>query len=346
MNMRAVTISTVILAVIAGMAVMYAMRPIMLPLVLAGLLSILFRPLVARLRAWKIPMALCLVVVLLIVVSGLWGIYAIAEAGVSSAVAKAPEYQQRVTQLSEQASTWMQDITGAVYGRPARVKLESIVNVSTLTSTAAQWLGGVVSFVSDAFLVLLFMVFMIPAGEFFPRKLEAAMKDIDWFDASHVYDRVYTDVVRYMSVKTIMNMINGLATWALLAAFGVDFAPLLGLLSFVLHYLPNIGSVVSTILPTTVVLLQFGDIGTTLTIIIPLIVVQGGIGNVIEPKVMGKSLDLSPVVVLFSLVFWGWMWGVTGMILSVPIMGVIKSILEAITPARPLAILMGERVRG
>jgi predicted PurR-regulated permease PerM len=94
------------------------------------------------------------------------------------------------------------------------------------------------------------------------------------------------------------------------------------------------------------VLLQFGDIGTTLTIIIPLIVVQGGIGNVIEPKVMGKSLDLSPVVVLFSLVFWGWMWGVTGMILSVPIMGVIKSILEAITPARPLAILMGERVRG
>lgn len=346
MNMRAVTISTVILAVIAGMAVMYAMRPIMLPLVLAGLLSILFRPLVVRLRAWKIPMALCLVVVLLIVVSGLWGIYSIAEAGVTSAVAKAPEYQTRVTQLSEQASTWMRDVSTTLYGRPSKVKLESIVNVSTLTSTAAQWLGGVVSFVSDAFLVLLFMVFMIPAGEFFPRKLELAMKDIDWFDASHVYDRVYTDVVRYMSVKTIMNMINGLATWALLAAFGVDFAPLLGLLSFVLHYLPNIGSVVSTILPTTVVLLQFGDIGTTLTIIIPLIVVQGGIGNVIEPKIMGKSLDLSPVVVLFSLVFWGWMWGVTGMILSVPIMGVIKSILEAITPARPLAILMGERVRG
>lgn len=346
MHNRAITIAASVLAVLACLAVMYALRPIMLPLVMAGLLSILFRPVVSRLRAWKIPMAICLVVVLLIVSSALWGIYVIAEAGITSAIAKAPEYEQRVVLLSDKASDWMRDLTTTLYGRPTKLRLESIVNVQTLTTTAAQWLGSVVGFVSDAVLVLLFMVFMIPAGEFFPRKLELAMKDIDWFDASHVYHRLYTDVVRYISVKTIMNIINGLATWALLAALGVDFAPLLGLLSFLLHYLPNIGSFISTVLPAVVALLQFGTVGGVLTVTIPLIIVQGGIGNVIEPKVMGKSLDLSPVVVLFALVFWGWMWGVTGMILSVPIMGVIKSILEAAAPTRPLAILMGERVRG
>jgi predicted PurR-regulated permease PerM len=318
----------------------------MLPLVMAGLLSILFRPVVSTLRSWKIPMAVCLVVVLLIVSSAVWGIYVISEAGVTSAIAKAPEYELRVAQLSDKASDWMRDLTTTLYGRPTKLRLENVVNISTLTATAAQWLGSVVSFLSDAVLVLLFMVFMIPAGEFFPRKLELAMKDIDWFDASHVYHRVYTDVVRYISVKTIINIVNGLATWALLAALGVDFAPLLGLLSFLLHYLPNIGSFISTVLPAAVALLQFGTVGGVLTVAVPLIVVQGGIGNVLEPKVMGKSLDLSPVVVLFALVFWGWMWGITGMILSVPIMGVIKSILEAAAPTRPLAILMGERVRG
>lgn len=345
MNVRAVTIATSVLAVIAGAAVLYALRPIMLPLVLAGLLSILFRPLVNRLRAWKVPSVLCLLIVLLIVSSALWTIYAIAAAGTTSVIDKAPEYEVRVQQLSDQFSAWVRDLTTMVYGRPTKIRLENIVNVSTLTGVAAQWLGSVVSFVSDAFLVLLFLVFMIPAGEYFPRKLQLATKDVDWLDASHIYDRVYSDVVRYISVKTIMNAINGLATWALLEAFNVDFAPLLGLLSFLLHYLPNIGSVVSTVLPAVVSLLQFGSVGGALSVTIPLIIVQGGIGNVLEPKVMGKSLDLSPVVVLFALVFWGWMWGVTGMILSVPIMAVIKSVLEATTSTRPLAVLMGERVR-
>ncbi|MBU3740901.1 MAG: AI-2E family transporter [Candidatus Kapabacteria bacterium] len=345
MNVRAVTIATSVLAVLASAAVLYALRSIMLPLVLAGLLSILFRPLVNRLRAWKVPSVLCLVIVLLIVSSALWTIYTIGAAGTSSVIEKAPEYDIRVQQLSDQITAWVRDLTTMIYGRPTKIRLENIVNVSTLTGVAAQWLGSVVSFVSDAFLVLLFLVFMIPAGEHFPRKLQAATKDVDWLDATHVYDRVYSDVVRYISVKTIMNAINGLATWALLEAFGVDFAPLLGLLSFLLHYLPNIGSVVSTVLPTVVALLQFGTIGGTLSVTIPLIIVQGGIGNVLEPKVMGKSLDLSPVVVLFALVFWGWMWGVTGMILSVPIMAVIKSVLEATTSTRPLAVLMGERVR-
>lgn len=346
MNMRAVNISSAVLAVIAGAAVMYALRPILLPFVLAGMLSILFKPLVSRLRSWRIPMWLCMIVVLGIASTAIWGIYTITAAGVTSAVEKAPEYQVRIAQLSDQVSDWMRDLTTLIYGRPSKIRLESIIDMSTVTSTAANWLGGVVSFLGDAVLVLLFMVFMIPAGEHFPKKLEAATRGLDWFDAKHVYDRVYTDVLRYISVKTVMNVLNGLATWGLLEIFGVDFAPLIGLLSFLLHYLPNIGSFLSTIIPTAVALVQFDSFGTVLSVVIALIVVQNLIGNVIEPKIMGKSLDLSPVVVLFALIFWGWMWGVTGMILSVPIMAVIKSVLEATEPTRPLAVLMSERVRG
>ena len=99
-----------------------------------------------------------------------------------------------------------------------------------------------------------------------------------------------------------------------------------------------------TVMPGWVTAIQFESLGYAIIVVLVLIVVQNLIGNVIEPKVMGENLNLSPVVILFSLVFWGWMWGIVGMVLSVPIMAIIKTIMEQFPTTRPIAVLMGNGV--
>ncbi|MFN4909194.1 MAG: AI-2E family transporter, partial [Bacteroidota bacterium] len=103
----------------------------------------------------------------------------------------------------------------------------------------------------------------------------------------------------------------------------------------------NIGSIISTLIPSLLFLLQTRDIAQVTLLTAILTVAHNVIGNTIEPKVMGDRLDLSPVVVLFSLIFWGWMWGIVGMVLSIPIMAVTKALLGSVDSTRPLAILMG-----
>jgi AI-2 transport protein TqsA len=181
-------------------------------------------------------------------------------------------------------------------------------------------------------------------GDLFARKLQVAFHDVTAVNAVRIYDTLNMKVLRYLRLKTLINLFTGLVVYAVLEAFGVDFAPVMGLLAFLFNYIPNIGSFIMTVLPGAIAAVQFENVGFALIIVGVLIVVQNLIGNIIEPKIMGTSLDISPVVVLFSLVFWGWMWGIVGMILSVPIMAVVKTLMEQFPTTKPLAILMGSTV--
>jgi predicted PurR-regulated permease PerM len=125
---------------------------------------------------------------------------------------------------------------------------------------------------------------------------------------------------------------------------GVDFALLWGFLTFLLNFIPNIGSIVSVIFPLLISFLQFDSVATPLLVLILLGATQFAMGNVVEPKLMEFSLNLSPLLVLVSLFFWGWIWGVWGMILAVPMMSTVKIIFENIETLQPIAVLMSSKV--
>ena len=144
---------------------------------------------------------------------------------------------------------------------------------------------------------------------------------------------------RYLLTKTLFNLTTGALVTALLAAFGVDFPLLWGLLTFLAHYIPSVGAVISVGLPTIFLFLQFSP-GMALLIALLNAALQFLMGNAVEPRIMGSSLDLSPLLVLISLLFWGWLWGPWGMVLSVPITSTIKIICENVEPLRPIAVLM------
>jgi predicted PurR-regulated permease PerM len=145
----------------------------------------------------------------------------------------------------------------------------------------------------------------------------------------------------YIALKTFVSAFHGLLSFAVLAAFGVEFAVMWGVLIFLLNFIPYLGSLVAVSLPIALSFLQYVE-GSwrPLLITLLLLLIQRAVDNYIEPRLTGHKLGLSPLLVLLSLAFWGWLWGVVGMILAVPLTVIGKIILENIRETKPLATLI------
>lgn len=336
---RVTGFAAALLALIATGIVLKNLSGILIPFVLAGFFSILFKPFVQTLRSKGVPMVVCLLLVMLISGTALWVVYVIVAAGIEA-------FQQRSLYYSQQLQSVITSVNEAIAPMLRRARIKTItwgdiVSAERVTSFATSQLTAMFTVLSDGFMVLLYLVFMLLGHEAFPAKVRAAFPDERGTMVLALFRTLNTKVRKYLIVKTGFNLLNGFITWIILEVFGVDFAPLIGLLAFVFHYIPNFGSIISTLIPSLLFLLQTRDIAQVTLLTAILTVAHNVIGNTIEPKVMGDRLDLSPVVVLFSLIFWGWMWGIVGMVLSIPIMAVTKALLGSVDSTRPLAILMG-----
>ncbi|WP_419590064.1 AI-2E family transporter [Thiolapillus sp.] len=143
----------------------------------------------------------------------------------------------------------------------------------------------------------------------------------------------------------MVSALTGIVSYIILLWVGVDYVPFWALLIFMLNYIPTIGSMVAVLLPTTLALVQFDTFGPFVTLLVSLGTVQVLIGNVLEPRLMGSSLNLSPLVVILALSLWGQMWGVTGMFLSVPITVISMIVLANFPQTRAIAVAMSENGR-
>ena len=212
-------------------------------------------------------------------------------------------------------------------------------------------LGGIVQSLSSSFFsflgnlmwVLLFMIFILAEREAFTRRLVRILGDDKASPVLETMARVNQSVQEYLGLKTVISLLTGLLVTVVLWLFGVDFALLWGTLVFIMNFVPTIGSIVATIPPIAITLFQFGSISKTLLVAVLLIAIQVVVGNIIEPKVMGKGLNLSPLVVLLSLIFWGWIWGIPGMLMSVPLTAAIRIALEQIDSTRTVAALISSK---
>jgi len=146
----------------------------------------------------------------------------------------------------------------------------------------------------------------------------------------------------YMITQTAIGVATGLCTLVVTLALGIDFPILWGIIAFLLNYIPNVGSVIAVGPPVLLALLQFDTLTRPLICLIGLGSAQFSLGNIVEPKVMGRSLNLSTFVVFVSLIFWGWLWGMIGVILAVPLTAAIKIVCEHIERLRPIAIFLSE----
>jgi len=327
-----------ILAFIAVGFVLHILEPILVPFVVAVFLSRIFSPVNKALRRRRVPAALSILLILVLVSIGLLIFGSAVYSSVQAFTTAMPKYQERFKDLLAGLSGWLATLP-LLHTQVQRINWQEAVKGTAVAGWAAATLTSFVLFFNDAFLVLLFLVFLLSGSEEFPQKLRSALDPEKAQRLSEMMHNIEAGIRRYIVTKTLFNLTVAAMVTALLAAFGVDFPLLWGLLTFLAHYIPSVGAVISVGLPTVFLFLQFSP-GMALLIALLNAALQFTMGNAVEPRIMGSSLDLSPLLVLTALIFWGWLWGPWGMVLSVPITAAIKIICENVEPLQPLAILM------
>jgi AI-2 transport protein TqsA len=210
-------------------------------------------------------------------------------------------------------------------------------------STILSLIGGSVGFLTSGFIIFIYLVFIMAEKASFSQRLGAAFGQEKASRYLNIAASVNRAIAAYISVKTWVSLLTGLLSLCVLWPFGVRYFALWSLLIFLFNYIPYIGSLVAVLIPVVLSFLQFDTLWQPLVISVLLIGVQQFTGNIIEPRLTGKRLDVSPVLVLASLAFWGAVWGITGMILAVPLTVIAKIILENIQETRPIATLMSNQ---
>jgi AI-2 transport protein TqsA len=336
---RSITFPLAIIALVVAGAALHIMQPVLLPFVVALFLSNIFRPLVVYLRSKRVPMALILLLVVVLVGGVLFGVSMVAVSSVNSLVAAMPRYEVRWNNsLLPGIENLLDAAPAAIQQQVHTLRWSNIVQVSSIFGILYAGAGGFVAVMSGLGLILLFMLFILEGNGLFERKIRAAYPErADEINA--VIKRIDGKTERYFITATVMNLVSAGISVVILSVFGVDLALLWGLVTFIVNFIPTIGSIFAIALPILVAFLQFDSISTPIAVAVTLIAVQFLWGSVITPRIMGSSLDLSPLLVLLSLIFWGWVWGPWGMVLSVPITSMIKIAMESIPATKPLAIL-------
>jgi predicted PurR-regulated permease PerM len=340
--MRDTKLTEVFLGILVFLAlgfVLHLLKGILLPFVVAVFLSQIFVPGMAALRRYRVPSGVAILLMLVAVSVVLFAFSWVIFSSVQSLRESLPRYEARLGGLMEGAVDRLVTTIPMLREPVRRFRWQEMVEVSSLTGLVAAGAGSFLLFFNELFLVILYLVFLLAGSDSFNAKLERALMN-QAERVSEVISNIETQVRKYLVTKTLVNLLNGLLVTVLLAMFGVDFAPLWGFLTFIAHYIPQVGAVISVGLPTLFVFLQFESPGRALLVAVLNGALQFFIGNVIEPRIMGTSLDLSPILVLLSLIFWGWLWGAWGMILAVPITSTIKIVCANIEALHPLSILM------
>jgi AI-2 transport protein TqsA len=318
--------------VIAGLR---AAGPIIVPVLLSAYLAVLALAPIQWLIDRKVPTWAALPIVLVTVISTFLLGGVLIGSSIRTFSAKLPEYEARIEELTGGAVAWLDSQGWAIdLSSDSLMGYLDAGRLADLAGTLVTSLGNVLS---DTAFVLLTTIFIIAEAAGLPRKLQVA------FGADAKLDRfggVVGDLQNYLAIKTRISVSSGVLSGLLCWVVGVDYPLLWGLLAFLLNYIPTLGSVIALTPPTLLAFLLLGwQHGVAL--LAGYLTIEMVMGNVVEPRIMGKHLGLSSLVVFLSLLFWGWIWGPIGMFLSVPLTMVVKILLEHSDDLKWIAVMLG-----
>jgi AI-2 transport protein TqsA len=244
-----------------------------------------------------------------------------------------PKYEANIYQLLEKILTQFSiEKTSAVQS------IKDNISISEILSSIANSLTG---FTSNLLLVLMYVAFLFAEQGTIKDKVLLLAKDkTQKKKFENIITRVDDRVTLYLGIKTQLSFFTALLSYFVMIAIGIDFAAFWAMLIFILNFIPSIGSLIGTILPVSLALIQFTTATPAILALAGIGIVQFVIGNIIEPKKMGKSLNLSPLVILLSLFLWGSIWGTTGLFMSIPITVILMIVFAEFKNTRSIAILL------
>lgn len=328
-----------LLLILASVVIIFAgikaSSQLIAPILLASFLSIVLYPLVSIAAKYRIPSAVTITFIMLAIIISF---FVISTTLVSSLNDFARSLINSRGLILEKLRS-LRDYT-EVFGFTFSIEeLVQYLDPSALINVVTRFLSGFSGMMTSIFLLMMTIFFMLFEVNSLPGKLQQAMTDPT--RGMESIRLALQKISHYVAIKTVISIITGIAVWIFLSIIGVRFAILWGLLAFLLNYIPNIGSIIAAIGPIVQALL-FNGFSDSLIVMAGFVVINVVFGNILEPRVMGKGLGLSTLVVFLSLLTWGWLLGPIGMLLSIPLTIVIKIILEHSPEGKKIAIMLGD----
>ena len=318
------------IVVVAGMK---AASSILVPFFLAVFIAVICAPPLFWLQRKGVPKIIALLFILtgILIVGLLFG--ALIGPPLDRFLTSLPGYQERLSTLIGASIDWLHE-------KGLNIPADEVPHIHPgwVMSLAGDILSTLSNVLTNAFLILLTVVFILLEAADLPKKLQMVLKNPE--RSLSTVEKFSRNAKRYLVIKTLVSAAVGLVIWLWLVILGVDYPVLWGTLSFLLNYVPTIGAILAALPVALLALVQLG-VGSALLTILGFAVMHIVIGSIIEPKLTGKGLSLSTLVVFLSLVFWGWVLGPIGMILSVPMTSLVKIALESYEQTRGLAFMLG-----
>ncbi|MFQ6109622.1 MAG: AI-2E family transporter [Candidatus Aminicenantales bacterium] len=335
---RVITGSLILIVIFIGGVVLRLAKPVLFPFFLAIFLSFVLSPILDFLTRLGIPKVISIIFILIV---SFFVIYLLGILFYSSGKAFASEFPKYGQKISSILSSLQERLKLSGSGRDPLYWVNQL-DINKIGSILLSAIGPFFSFLSNLFLIFVFLVFILAGRGKTKEKIRSSFSTSRSVKIIDVIHKIDSQIQKYLAIKTVVSLFTGAMATVVLIIFGVDFAIVFGFLTFLLNYIPTIGSIIATALPLTIAAFQFQTLWPAFWILIILSGIQITIGNFIEPRLMGKGLGLSPLVVLFSLFFWGWLWGIPGMILAVPIAAIIKIVCSNISSLAFVAALMSK----
>ena len=290
---------------------------LVVPIVLAFFLSVITMPILKLLRSYGVPR---FIAVILTIVVGLGILSPIVFIGLNMASEFQNNFEDYNKELIRKVSQF-QEWLALKFDYKMTIDAENVI--STIQSYVLNFIGGAADFLKDFIFVVILMMFFLSEGGGFSRKL-GAVKEANGPDLA-AFSETAKDVQKYLGIKTLVSFITGLLAGLYTWWLGLDFALLWGMVAFIFNYIPAIGSIIASIPPTLLALIDDnGGPGLSIAVLIGYLAINVVLGNFVEPMLLGKRFGISAAVVVLSVVFWGWLWGITGMFLAVPLTMLLK----------------------
>ncbi|SMG28451.1 AI-2E family transporter [Cedecea sp. NFIX57] len=312
-----------------------AAADIIVPFILALFIAVILNPLIRRLEGLRVPRVLAISLVIVVIILSMVLLLAYLGTSLNELARTLPQYRSSLVVPLKNLEPWLQRAGISV----SVDELMKYVDPNALMTLVTGLLTQLSNAMTSIFLLLLTVVFMLIEVPQLPRKLQQLMARPE--EGMGAIQRALDSVSHYLVLKTAISIVTGLVVWGMLAALDVRFAFIWGLLAFALNYIPNIGSVLAAI-PPVVQVLVFNGLYEALIVVAGYLLINLVFGNILEPRMMGRGLGLSTLVVFLSLIFWGWLLGPVGMLLSVPLTIAVKIALEQAEGGKSIAVLLSD----
>lgn len=319
--------------VVAGMK---AAVEVLVPFLLSSFIAILCAPALMWLESRKVPTTLAVTLVVLLVVLTIGGFSVVVATSINDFARQVPIYQSSLQKETATVTNWL-----AAHGvELSQQMVKEQINPGKAMDLVRKVLTSFGNALTDFFLIFLTVLFILFEASSFPAKFRRAMGE--QHRSLSAFEQFNDSVKRYLIIKTLVSIGTGLFVGVWLAVQGVDYVVLWALLAFLLNFIPNIGSIIAAIPAVMLSFLQLGLAGAGVTAL-GFFIVNVVMGNIVEPRYMGQGLGLSTLVVFLSLLFWGWVLGPVGMLLSIPLTMIVKLALESRQESHWLAVLLGNK---